>query len=333
MLPTAGASHDSSVSVAAAHLIVQLCLPREAVLRVPGAGELTVRSRLLDRVPRSAGQARESTAEEAIVVDCAGSTGGLLLEARLAVGVVNGVLGLAPPPFGGRLTRIERGILEGTLATLAVELGLPPDVHFGGEPSCSDGWREVIAFSVGHLGHGRLAMSDGFVERICCAWNSNARALAPWLELAGTEVAELDLAGATVGDKVVFDTVAARSANDDWPVLVRCGVSQALAWWRPDGQLVAREAQPDGDVTAQTHPDRPAAMLREPGRRGDAKVTNVQVVAGYAGARCDSGRSPGLRLARDARVVLEAGGKPWAYGELSQVSGHLAVTLMRRREA
>ena len=262
MLPTAGAVRESSVGVAGTHLLVQLGLPSELAVRWAGVGEITVRPRLSRRTSAAGQPGGSGRDQETVALDFGGEAARLFLEARLAVGIVNAVLGLGPPPFAGPLTRIERGVLMGALATLVAELGLTPVVGIGGAPAPDDSWREVIEFSVGlgaNLGHGWLTMSDGFLDRVGRAWVVNAVPLKPRIELATTTVAQPDLVSAASGDQVVFDETAALPANEDWPVQARCGANQASAWWLPDGRLLAREELPGGGCDA-CHPSR--------GRRG-----------------------------------------------------------------
>ena len=231
------------------------------------------------------------------------------------MGIVNAVLGLAPPPFSGPLTRIERGVLIAVLATLVTQLGLAPGLTVGGEPVSCDSWCEAIYLSVGlgaARGFGCLAMTEGFVEGLCRAGMVRAVAPSAQVELAATYVAQADLAGAATGDAVVFDETVARPANEDWPVRARCGEKQASAWWLPDGRLLAREEQPTLNE-AITRPERVAAIGAGAATRGRAEISVRAVVIGSA-FRFDA-NGLGITVARNAPVALEVDGKAWAYGE------------------
>ncbi len=335
MLPTAGAVRESRVGVAGTHLLVQLGLPSELAVRLAGAGEVTVRPRLSRRTSAAGWPGGSGRDQEMVALDFGGEAARLFLEARLAVGIVNAVLGLRPPPFAGPLTRIERGVLTGALAALVAELGLTPGIVIGGVPAPDDSWREAIEFSVGlgaNLGYGCLTMSDGFLDRVGRAWVGSAVPLEPRIDLATTTIAPPDLVSAASGDQVVFDETPALPANEDWPVQARCAANRASAWWLPDGRLLAREDPPGGDATLATRPEGVTGMARGSVKR-DLVETSVRVVAGYDGLSVDADRGPGLMVARDAPVVLEVGGQPWAYGVLGQVAGALAVTITRRLEA
>jgi hypothetical protein len=332
MQPTAVAGPESRLGLAGTHLLVGLRLPTELGVRLPGCDEMVVRPKLLSWTTAAAWLGAGVRGREAVAVDFGGEAASVVLEAGLAVGVVNAVLGLGPPPFAGPLTRIERGVLTGSLATLVAELGLPPGLRIGGEPVLDDSWREVVEFSVGlgsHLARGCLAMSDGFLERIGRAALVGVGALEPRLELATTTVAQPDLASAASGDQVVFDETAALPPDADWPVQARCGETQAPAWWLPDGRLLAREEPPGGDKTPATRPDGVAAAARRSGMQNLAE-TAVRVVAGYGGSGIASASAAGLVIDRRAPVALEVGGRLWAYGELGQVAGSLAVAITRR---
>lgn len=331
MLPSAAASHEPHPGTAGTHLFVQLGLPDEVALRLAGIGKLTVRPKLSLRTSVGGWPRGNRRDAEMVALDFGGEAARLFLDARLAVGVVNVLLGIQTPPFAGPLTRIERGVLTGALATLTAGLG----VVVGGEPAPDDSWREVIEFSVGwgaNLGHGCLTMSDGFLERMSRAWLVPVAALGVRLELATTTVAQTELAAATSGDQVVFDETAALPAHEDWPVQARCGENQAAAWWLPDGRLLAREEPSGGDATLATRLEVVPGRASK-SRKRDLAASAVRVVAGCDGPDVHTGRRPGLVIARDAPVVLEVGGRPWACGLLGQVAGALAVTITRLLEA
>jgi hypothetical protein len=263
-----------------------------------------------------------------IALECAGQSGVLLVEQGLAVGLVNAVLGLAMPPFAGPLSRIERGVLAGTLATLLVDRGLTPGIRLGAGAGARPGpGTLVIALSVrllGRDGQAWLAASDEFLAGAWATRGPGRGTFSPSLELAATTVAGSELAGAGPGDKVVFDETAALSPDEAWPVRVRRDGRSVPAWWSTDGVVLAADGQA-GD--AATRPDRPSAVHRA---GVAASPGAVQVTVGCAGPAIDPAHPAPLVVRRDEPVVLKADGRAWAYGAITELDGALAVTITRK---
>ena len=324
-VPSAG---EEATRAAATHLIVQLGMPAEISARIPGAGEALVRPALLDRVAARAWRDDGWPAAELIALRCAGQSGALLVEQGLAVGLVNAVLGLVIPPFAGPLSRIERGVLAGTLATLLVDRGLTPGIRLGAGAGASPGTGTlVIAFSVrllGREGQAWLAASEEFLAGAWATRSPGRGTFSPSLELAATTVAGSELAGAGPGDKVVFDETAALSPDEAWPVRVSRDVRSVPAWWSTEGVVVAADSQAG---EAATRPDRAAVVQRV---RAAASPGGVQVTAGYACPTIDPAHPTPLVVRRDGPVVLLVDGRAWAYGAIAEIDGALAVTITRK---
>jgi len=335
MLPGAETTCASGAGAAAAHLIAQLCLPAEASANLSRDTRVVLRPRLLERFSTPAWPAVSAGAGEVVALACAGEPAGLVLEHRLAASVVNAALGLAPPPWAGPLSRIERGVLTGVLATMAAEVSPLPRIVVGGACVPGESWREVIAVAAGRdgaSGRGWLVMSDGFLTRVEWARGPGVTLPAPRIELAVTMVARDALADATVGDGVVFDEVAALPPDDAWPVVVDGGARQAPAWWRADGRLVARNETPRLDDGTTTRADGLAAVAQASTRARPAEPS-ARVVASCGSPVLTPVAEGGFFLARPAPVLLAVDGRAWAHGELGALGGNLVVTITRKLTA
>jgi hypothetical protein len=303
-------------------------MPTEISVRIPGVGEALVRPTLFDRATARAWRDDGRPAAELIALECAGQRGVLFVENRLAVGLVNAVLGLAMPPFAGPLSRIERGVLAGTLTTLLVDLGLTPGIRLGeGAGSRPGTGTLVLALSVrllGRNGQAWLAARDEFLAGVWATRGSGRGAFSPSLELAATTVAGSELAGAGPGDKVLFDETAALPADEAWPVRVCRDGSSVPAWWLTDGVVVAADSQA-GDTL--TRPDRGPAV-----HRAGAAVSPeaVQVTAGCECRTIDPAHPAPLVVRRSEPVVIKVDGRVWAYGAITELDGVLAVTITRK---
>jgi hypothetical protein len=331
----AGSTREEASRAAALHLIAQLCLPARAVVRLPSVGDVVLRPRFLDRTSRAAWWGGGRPACEEVALDCAGQPGLLLVENRLALGLVNVLLGLAMPAFSGPLSRVERGLLAGTVATMLAQLELAPDVRLGeGEVEAPPSGSPVLALSVGLCGEsGRvwLCASREFFERVWATREPVAKAVVPWLELATTRVLSSELAGAETGDKVLFDETAALSPEAEWPVRVRWQGNVVPARWRADGLLVAGgsvASAPAGDAT--TRPERRAAGLCSPAAAVAVGGVSVEVSAGIACSAIEGAGHAPLIVRRGEPLLLRAGDRPWAYGEVAEIDGAFAVTITRK---
>jgi hypothetical protein len=333
--PGAESTREEATRAAAKHLIAQLCLPVETVVRLPGAGDVVVRPRFLDRTACAAFWDGGRPAGEEVAIECAGQPGLLVIENRLAVRLVNAILGLSTPAFVGPLSRVERGVLAGTLATVLAKLELAPGIRLGkeeveGPPPGS----LVIALSVGLRGErGRawLTTSDEFLERVWATREPSHKAIAPWLELAVTRVPGSEMAGAEHGDRVVFDETAALSLAGEWSVRVRWGGNVVPARWLADGLVVSGESVASAAAgDAATRPERRAAAHAGPAAAVAEEAVSVEMSAGVACPAIDAaGRAP-LIVRRGEQVLLRADDRPWAYGDVAEIDGAFAVTITRK---
>ncbi len=332
-----GSARDPASRAAATRLIVRLCLPVETVLGLPVVGDVAIRTRLLDRNFRAAwlDDARPACAE--VAIECAGQPGVLLIENGLAVGLVNALLGLSMPLLAGPLSRIERGVLEGTLVTVLAKLGLAPGVRLREEaPVPLPRGSFAIEFSVGLRGESGRAWfvaTDAFLDHLWALREPGRKTVVPWLELAATSVPDSEMAGVEPGDLVVFDETAAWPSDEAWPVRVAWGEVVVPARWLADGLVVAEEsdaATPAGD--AVTRPERRSEAKSGPATIA-ARGALVEVSAGLVCPSINGAAFAPLIVRRDESVLVRAGGCPFAYGEIAEVDGSLAVRITRRARA
>jgi len=327
--PADPVGRDEATRAAAAHLIVQLSTPAEISVRLPGMGETVFYPRILDRAATRAWQEDGRLACEAVALACAGQSGVLFVEHGLAVSVVNAVLGLVAPPLAGPLTRIERGVLAGTLATIFAELGLAPAIrlaeYLGGRAGVGASIVAATTDLPGRKGRAWLAASDEFHAGIWASRAPGGRTFAARLEVAATTIEETELAGAGPGDQIVFDETGAWSPAQAWPVRIRREARSVPAWWLVDGTVVAADS-PTGD--AVTRPGRPLSIHC---RGDDAAVAPgfVTVIAGCVCPAIDPARPAPLVIPRGGPLLVEAAKRAWAYGEISAQGGAPAVTITR----
>jgi|GEM_PF-3469295 len=329
---TAGSSSATS-RTAALRLALQLCLPGKVSASLPGVGDVVFRPRVLDWVGGVAAWVGGKPAGEAVAIACAGHEGLLVFESRLAVGLVNGILGFGMPSFAGPLSRIERGVLEGVLATLLAQCGFVPGIKLRASTAeTTPDEMLVVAISVElreEVGQAWLIASEAFLESAWANRASGASESAPWLEFAATTVAESDIASAQSGDRVVFDEIVATGQIAAWPVRVFQGERVFQARWLADGRVVAEEGL-SGAATqeAATRDDR---RVRVRSARPTApQGSTVEVRAGVYCPALDPRVRPRLVVPRREPVLLRLGDHPWARGEFSEFEGSLAVTITRK---
>jgi hypothetical protein len=337
-LPGDGAECDPALRAAGSQLVAQLCLPTRTVVQLASVGAVALRAGLVARSACAGWWAGDKSAGEAVVLDCAGHAAVLFLERRLAVGLVNAVLGLGVPPFGGPLSRIERGILEGTIATLLAKLA--PLVTIRAEPA---GWTatsaappagaygvELLVEVRGECGRACLMASDEFLGRVWPTREANAREVSPWLQVAVTRVRGAELAGVEPGDVVVFDETAALEPSGTWPVCVRRRETTIAARWLVDGLVVADQCGRDAQLAeAVTHPDRRASIAASPAA-GAGQEAFVELCAGALCPAVDFTGRTLLVVRREAPLLLKRADLPWAYGTVGEFAGAFAVTVTQK---
>lgn len=335
--PRAARLSDARERSAAMRLILELCLPGRVALRLAGVGDVVVRPQLLEQVSVMAAWDAVRSVGETVVLECAGQRGLLVFGARLAAGLVNGILGLGMPPFAGPLCRIERGVLEGVIACFIAESAWAPGIRLC-EPTVEQATSEMLMISAsvesrGESSRAWLAASPAFFES---AWANLAHRLlpvAPCLELAATSVPRSEMALAVAGDKVVFDETAGFAQDVPWPVRVRWGGKVVPARWLANGRVVAVAdgfPEPSRDHVV-TRDERPAAVRSVTASAvGDAMV---EVRACLEWPAFDTNGGLLLFVPRDKPVVLTAGDQSWASGAIVECDGAFAVEITRRSGA
>lgn len=332
------AKRDPALWARATQLVLQLCPPAETVVGLSGVGEVAFRTNLLERQACTAWWEDGQAYGESVALEYAGQTGVLLMEDRLALALVNAVLGVGMPPICGPLSRIERGILEGIVMAVLAKLSptgtirvrsgagtvvaaAPPAGSFGVELLVrwrGEGWRAC------------LLASDELLEQLWGMREARGAELQPWLELASTKVPRAQIAKAEPGDMVVFDETTALPPSGAWPVSVRWRSHAISARWLSDGLVVVAE-NGSGAQTAEaaTHPDHRVAA--------DSRATvaaigdvSVEMSAGVLCPAVGASRRPSLVVRRGVPLLLRTGTSPWAYGELAEYSGAFAVSITRK---
>jgi hypothetical protein len=260
----------------------------------------------------------------------------LLLERGLALGLVNTVLGLPWPPFAAQLSRVDRGVLEGTLAVMLDRLGLSPAIWLrGGGAEQPPPGTLAIAVSVGmgsESGLAWLLSTDEFLRRW---WRSRGPGVdepAPWLELAVTQLPRLEMLEVGVGDRVVFDETPALPSDGTWPVRLRWKENAVVAQWLVDGSLVSVAGGAAlARIEVPTRPERRPHVGRL-GPNVAATGEAVRMSVGVSLPKVDIVDLRPLRIPRTASMLLKANHKPWAFGEVTQLDGSFAVAITRKLE-
>ena len=323
--PSASAGRDPSVRTSATYLILQLLLPSEISVHLPLLGEVVLRPRL--HAPSSAGTCLDGGQPmgEAFLLASADQVGRLLIESRLAANLVNGILGLPVPPFGGRLTRIERGVLVGVLAALLAERNLAPSVGIReAEGAVADSESFVLGFSIrlrGGSGQAWLVASGEFLATVWAILAEGGEPRTPWLELAATTIEDSEMIGAAPGDLVVFSETAALPELREWPVKVHNGTNSVSGRWLADGLVVAGEKSVASE--AATCSGRGAIPPA-------SSATRLAVVATVPCRNAGSTTFGPLFATRGDPVVLKAGDRLLAYGEVTECDGAFAVLITQR---
>jgi hypothetical protein len=254
----------------------------------------------------------------------------LWVEKGLARLVVDTLLGRQPSLGGGghELSRIERGLLQGAAAALAMAIGLPPTIGFGAAGEKGAPGSVVLRTRVeiaGTSGHAWLSCSEEFAKLVL-----RAEMIEPELvvELSRTVVARADLASASERDAVVFDETAALGACDAWPVGLRVGKRLARARLLADGSLTALEsAQAPAEATKV---ERRRGYSDTERASGGAKGTEIVAeIARFAGSQLAELIERPV-LSRATGVTLRIADTRWAEGNITAIDGCLAVRLTKR---
>ena len=330
-LSASSSADDEVTRAAAAHLVVQLSMPAEICTRLAGVGEVVLHPRFLDRAGGRAFWETSRKGCEVLTLARAGQAAVMFIEHGLAVGVVNAILGLGTPPLAGPLSRIERGVLAGALATALTAIEPAAEIRLAGDLGAEVGTlAPILVLAVrwpGREGRVWLAAGDEFYAGFRSSRESGCGPMMPWLEVAVTTVEESEIESAEPGDTLVFDETKALPPDEAWPIRVRLDERSFPARWLPDGTVVAAEDSM-GDVV--TRPDGPASL-----RRGGKDVTQPRrEMRVAAGCLCHPVAPFPIQLAplvvpRGGSLRVEAGGCLWAEGDLAALEGAFALTLTR----
>jgi hypothetical protein len=248
--------------------------------------------------------------------------GMVMIERRLARHLVNALLGRTDAVIAGPLSRVERGLLAGLLATSLAKLELSIGVQVGAT-EVGDVGREGLCVQVsvslpGEEGRVWLCTNAAALER-CWRVSRLSQKSPPTalrLELARTDLHKDEVLATSDGDVVVFDESSALSPSSPWPLQVCYGDRRIAVRLDPDGS-VHRDEQ--FSVTSR---------IRRPGMAGDGRVEIIAEMA-HPGAWQEepssvrSGGPPG------DGVLLRMGDVDWAEGRLCEMDGRLAVRITR----
>jgi hypothetical protein len=324
-----GDAGDPHIRASAAYLFGQLRVPGERVLSLGAAGEVVLRARLVERAFCAA--RLPAGRSEAIALACGEEPGVLLVEPTTALGLVSAVLGLSRPPLAGPLTSLERAVLEGTIATGLARLGLAGAIAVrGGAADRLPPGSLAVELSLGWCGEAGcawLVASDDALADLGNLSDAGRDESAPWLEVASTEVPPGELAGAEVGDTLVFDETAARSGATAWPARLLWRRRAVPVLWRSDGSVVGVAPRADASATlATTRLDRgPAGNDRAAQPRVGAEVS--------AGADCpvaEPGERAPLVISRSDPILLKVRGRLWGRGKITEHAGAFAVVITQK---
>lgn len=288
---------------------------------VPVLGDVTIA--VEDRQIRLEQAANLALGCHGIGLSLSGANAVLWIEKGLARLAVDALLGRQPSiGIGGlELSRIERGLLQGAAAAIAMAFGLPPAIGFGGVAEKLASGPVVVRARVeiaGTSGHAWLCSSEEFAKRVL-----SSEMIAPQLvvELSRTVVASADIASASVDDAVVFDEAPAVAASDRWPVVLRIGNKMARAVLLPDGKLTV--------VEGGCAPEQATKVDRRHAERTAGGAEIVAEIARFAGAQLAYLIDKPV-LSRSTGVTLRIADARWAEGHITAIDGGLAVRLTKR---
>jgi len=294
----------------------------------------------------NADPSEQPSVERFRLVDRAGNAGSVAIDRWLALGIVAATLGMPAPIALRRLGPVERGVLGGHLASLLARWEQSIAIDLGdGERGQARAEASLIAVAVraeaaGTSGIVRiqapgewLALGKQPVSPHASELRATAGRIATVasVELARTTLWTAELAGARVGDAVVFDGTASPGEGEP-PVELRIGDQSAPARLSPSGQLVLA-----GGFEAVVKGTGAMTADRDKTDAGSAEVlaaAPIEIVAevGRIVLRGDEvlalGEGSVLSLGRPGTTVdLVVGGRAWARGELVNVDGELGVRI------
>lgn len=285
--------------------------------------------------------------------------GWIHVESHFATTIVSSLLGMPSPILPRKLSRIERGVMGGVVASILNDLGI-----FGGldlqnsEPfsryQSNGGF--LFNFQVrtnGVSGTVQCYLSQSALD---ATWQNGylaslflSRTIPVSLELARTALSHADLLVLSVGDAIVFDDVPPLLESRPWPVSLGLIDSEIPAILSPDGSLCLgtsiansfdSQSDPCRDVTffhadKCQLPDDPTAFVPP---AEDTRVDFI-VEAATPPLASDSlwslleGETISLGVPRNTRVLVRAGKLAPVKGELISVDGFLGVRMLQKWRA
>ncbi len=348
MKPSTVPARESGGRLARACLLARVCLPGPTTVPLPGLDALAVRCRVVASEAARPWIQDEGRSCECVFLECGASFAELMVERRLALGLVATLLGSPVPVVIRPLSRIERGILEGMIAALLSRLALAPAIRLAARDRTE---ADLASFSLGIFaempglaGRAILCGTEVFFERAGAAQGASlepGNVLATLrVELAHTCLSRSELAALSEGDAIVFEEFAALLPSDPWPVQVPLGEVVVSARAYPDGSITIE----DGVAGQASHDARarfegpaaggvglPASELPTRPREG-----SVEITAELGTIRIEEADRAGLLSdlsigrARPRQVHLMIGDTSWAEGEILALGGEFVVRVTRK---
>jgi hypothetical protein len=308
--------------------VMRASLPPSTTVAVPVLGDVTMA--VENRQIRSEQVANLALGCHGIGLSLSGARAVLWIEKGLARLAVDALLGRKPSiAVGGQeLSRIERGLLQGVAAGIAMALGLPPAIGLGGVAERSASGPVVVRTRVeiaGTSGHAWVCSTEEFVKQVLRSEMIDPQLV---IELSRTVVACADIASASINDAVVFDETSAVAASDRWSVGLRVGNKVARAELLPDGKLTVVESRYAPEETTKI--ERRHGHSEAERAAGGADGTEIVAeIARLAGAQL-ADLIDQLALSRSMGVTLTIADLRWAEGNITAIDGCLAVRLTKR---
>jgi hypothetical protein len=309
----------------AAPSLAKVLLPEQGMVELAGLGTAGLRFRCLDHDGLGGLVADAKATSEVFALPSMGP-GLLLVDRWLARHVVNGLLGLPMPRALVALSRIERGILGGIVASALGKLGLSFAICLDqahGNALAGDAIALAVTAELGGAS-GQVWLCASPASLGGCWETSSRRSGIPTavlrIELARTRLPEADVSGATIDDVVVFEETAALASSSSWAVQLRYHGRRAEATLNPDGR-----------VRGESRTGPTARMTR--GRMPPTDSHEVEIAAELARAVPCTNARPQEDLVTSPRgdgVLLRVGESDWAEGALCEHSGRLAVRITRK---
>jgi flagellar motor switch/type III secretory pathway protein FliN len=319
-------------------------LPEEIAVSLKRVGVMVVRSSWL------AFGAPPEEAGVSFSLEVRGERARLTVEPLLSLRLLAAVLGLPRPVAVRPLGRAERGALAAVIAAFLEAARADGSIRVAFDDA---GPIDAAVPSVSVTMSVQIADFTGAARldvpaRLLAAprggrWMVDPRPLAPRLdvELARTTLSGAEFASAEVADTVVFEGASPVRDETGWPVRIRLGDCSCPGQLDTDGGLRRRgpvvceesEIEMSSDKTNITAPVLTPLLSEEATRALASAPVEIVAELGRFTVRgeelvglIEGGVLP-LGPRRQSEVVLRAGGRVWAIGELVAVDDDLAVRI------